>query len=129
MAVNLEAECYFCGNPNAAGYCSSECQAQHWKLGHKEDCRAAGEQKEQNHTSSISIHKADYHSYIDTLPDLDEEKVNILYDYHVAATKDSRRVELANSIDYPLPGPTNTFSEHTNSCKLSSRTDKTRRRT
>jgi hypothetical protein len=60
-----EAECYFCGNPNAskrctrckvARYCSTKCQAKHWKLGHKEDCRAAAiEQERQNHTSSITM--------------------------------------------------------------------------
>jgi hypothetical protein len=122
MAANLEAECYFCGNPNAskrctrckvARYCSSECQAKHWKLDHKKDCRTAAaieqaEQEQQDHTS-ITIHKADYHSYIDTLPGLGDDEFDVVFAYHVAATKDSNQVELANSIGYPLPGPTNTF--------------------
>jgi hypothetical protein len=110
MAANLDASPKLCTQCKVARYCNTECHAKHWKLGHKEDCRAAAiEQEEQNHTSSITIHKADYHSYIGTLPDLEEDEINVVFDYHVVATKDSSQVEQANIIDYPLPGPTNTF--------------------
>jgi hypothetical protein len=117
MAADSEAECYFCGNPKAskrctrckvALYCSAECQVKHWKLGRKEDCRAAAsEQEGQNHSSSIttSIHKADCYFYIDTLPGLEEDEFVTLFAYHVVAAKDSSLAELANSIDYSFPGP------------------------
>jgi hypothetical protein len=136
MAANLEAECYFCGNPNAskrctcckvARYCSSKCQAKHWKLGHKEDCRTAAvieqaeqeqEQEQQDHTS-ITIHKADYYSYIDTLPGLGNDEFDVVFAYHIAATKDNIPCRV-------LPTP---FFDRTNSCKPSSHTDKTRLRT
>jgi uncharacterized protein YhbP (UPF0306 family) len=141
MAANLEAECYFCGNPNAfkrltsckvALYCSTECQTKHSKLGLREDCLATAiEEEEQNQNISITIHKADYYSYISTLPDLEEEECNLVFDYHVVATKDSPQVDLGNSIDYPLPGPNaiNTSFDFPTACKPSSRTEMTRQRT
>lgn len=110
----LLLECYFCGSPNAslrcsrcqeARYCSTECQAKHWKLSgtstnHKQQCQRASVDRE-----SSGIDKADYHSYVESLPEKEMETML----YHNYATQDHRLVELADRIRYPLPGPTNQF--------------------
>jgi hypothetical protein len=103
-----ERECYFCGTPNppkccsqckSAWYCNVECQAAHWKLlasdtAHKAQCRA----KTRNLRSHVD--KADYHSYIATLPCCDELLDEIVY--WKSAARSAFLVELANNVDYPL---------------------------
>ena len=46
-SAEIDAVCYVCGTPSAtrckqckiATYCSRDCQKQHWKAGHKHDCK------------------------------------------------------------------------------------------